>query len=111
MRTLAAGVGTVLALTLIAAAQMHWRGIDSIGAWTANVERSFEPGSANQRLGQWRGQMIDMRVWFYALFDHPELVTAKAMIASMLLAAVYVVVIARCATTRTRCCPWPPWGR
>jgi hypothetical protein len=61
------------------------------------MEIASAPGGPNDPTtsGKWRNQMIDLRAWLYTLTEAHALVTAKALLVSLALAAAYVALLAR----------------
>jgi hypothetical protein len=84
-------------INLLAVAPMQLRGIPWWADWSRNMQIASAPGGPNDPTasGPWRNQMIDLRAWFYTLTEAHHLVTAKALLVSLALAAAYVALLAR----------------
>ena len=96
-RVLTPAVVVAIAINLLAVAPMQLRGVPWWAAWSRNMEIASAPGGPNDPTasGPWRNQMIDLRAWLYTLTETRGLVTAKALLVSLVLAAAYVALLAR----------------
>lgn len=96
-RLLGVAVLITAALNLAAIVPMQLQGHPWLSDWIRNVQLSTAPGGPNDPTSSnpWRNHMIDLRVWLFTLFDQRELVVAKGLIISLLLAVSYVALLVR----------------
>jgi hypothetical protein len=90
------------AVTLVAIVPMQWRGIPWQADWARNLALATTPGGANDPTssGPWRNQIIDLRAWLFALTDRRDVVVPAGAAISVLLAGLYVALVAAARAAR-----------